>query len=56
MFNLGWLEIGLIIGAALLFFGPKKLPEIGGAIGKSLRGLKEELRSDQPGDQPQDRD
>jgi sec-independent protein translocase protein TatA len=44
MFNLGWLEVGLIIGAAVLFFGPKKLPELGGAIGKALRGFKQEAQ------------
>lgn len=46
MFNLGWLEVGLIVLAAVLFFGPKKLPELGGAIGKSLRGFKDELQQD----------
>jgi sec-independent protein translocase protein TatA len=45
MFNLGWLEVLLIIGAAVLFFGPKKLPELGGAIGKTLKGFKQELQS-----------
>jgi sec-independent protein translocase protein TatA len=43
MFNLGWLEVLLIVGAAVLFFGPKKLPELGGAIGKTLKGFKQEL-------------
>jgi sec-independent protein translocase protein TatA len=43
MFNLGWLEVLLILGAAVLFFGPKKLPELGGAIGKTLKGFKQEL-------------
>lgn len=52
MFNLGWLEVGLILLAAILVFGPKKIPEIGGTIGKTLRGFKEELR--QPEDQPSD--
>jgi sec-independent protein translocase protein TatA len=45
MFGLGWLEIGLILLAALLIFGPKKLPELGGALGKTLRGFKQELRA-----------
>lgn len=45
MFNLGWLEVGLILLAAILVFGPKKIPEIGGTIGKTLRGFKEEFHS-----------
>lgn len=44
MFNLGWLEVGLILLAAVLVFGPRKLPELGGSLGKSLRGFKEELQ------------
>jgi sec-independent protein translocase protein TatA len=43
MFNLGWLEGGLIIVVAVLIFGSKRLPELGGALGKALRGLKEEV-------------
>jgi sec-independent protein translocase protein TatA len=58
MFNLGWLEVGLILLALILFFGPKKLPELGGSIGKSLRGFKDELQQtdrpedDEDGDRP----
>lgn len=43
MFGLGWLEVGLIALAAVLVFGPKKLPELGSAFGKTLRGFKDEL-------------
>jgi sec-independent protein translocase protein TatA len=43
MFNLGWLEVGLIILAAVIFFGPKKIPELGNTLGKTLRGFKDEL-------------
>lgn len=43
MFGLGWLEVGLIALAAVLVFGPKKLPELGGTFGKTLRGFKDEL-------------
>ncbi len=41
MFNLGWLEIGIICTVALLIFGPKKIPELGGTFGKTLRNFKE---------------
>ncbi len=54
MFNLGWLEVSLIILAALLVFGPKRLPEVGGAIGRALRGFKEEVQDKSDADSDQD--
>jgi len=30
----------IVAGIALLFFGPKKLPELGKGIGESIRGFK----------------
>lgn len=43
--GLGWLEIALIILVVMVLFGPKRLPELGASLGKSLRGFKEELKS-----------
>ncbi|MBF2079086.1 MAG: twin-arginine translocase TatA/TatE family subunit [Synechococcales cyanobacterium T60_A2020_003] len=43
MFGLGWPEIAIIAFIALLIFGPKKIPELGGALGKTLRGFKDEM-------------
>jgi sec-independent protein translocase protein TatA len=40
MMNLGFGEIMLIVFVALLLFGPKKLPELGKAAGKTLREFK----------------
>jgi sec-independent protein translocase protein TatA len=55
MFGLGWAEVGVIAVAAILIFGPKKIPELGSALGKTLRGFKEEM--DKPvEDDDQDRD
>ncbi len=54
MFGLGWLEVGLIILAAVLVFGPKKLPAIGKSLGQSIRGFKAEI--DQPTDHSDDDD
>ena len=45
MFGLGWPEISIIAIVAILIFGPKKIPELGGALGKTLRGFKEELNN-----------
>lgn len=43
--NLGWPEVIIIGLVALVIFGPKKIPELGGAIGKTLRGFKDELNA-----------
>ncbi len=43
MFGLGIPEVMIILIVVLLIFGPKKIPEIGSAFGKTLRGFKEEI-------------
>lgn len=43
MFGLGWPEVVIIAVVGLVIFGPKKIPELGGALGKTLRGFKEEM-------------
>ncbi len=48
MFGLGFPEVALIVVVAILIFGPKKIPELGSALGKTLRGFKDELKN--PGD------
>lgn len=48
-FGLGWPEITVIAIVALLIFGPKRIPELGGALGKTLRGFKEEMKT-RPGE------
>jgi sec-independent protein translocase protein TatA len=42
MFNIGMTELILVLVIVLVVFGPSKLPEVGKAIGKSIRGFKEE--------------
>ena len=37
----------VILGIALLVFGPKRLPELGKGLGESIRGFKEALRSEE---------
>ena len=41
MFGLGLPELGIIAVVAVLIFGPKKIPELGSALGKTLRSFKE---------------
>ena len=43
MFGLGIPEVALIGLVAVLVFGPKKIPEIGSALGKTIKGFKEEM-------------
>ena len=35
----------VILGIALLVFGPRKLPELGKGLGESIRGFKDALSS-----------
>jgi sec-independent protein translocase protein TatA len=39
--NVGFPELILILAVVLLVFGPGKLPEIGKAVGRSLREFRE---------------
>ena len=40
MFNIGPMELLLILLVALVVVGPKRLPEVGRSIGKGLRELR----------------
>lgn len=36
----------IILGLALLFFGPSKLPELGKGIGEGIRGFKKAIETE----------
>ncbi|RQD67384.1 MAG: twin-arginine translocase TatA/TatE family subunit [Tindallia sp. MSAO_Bac2] len=40
MGRIGFQELALVFGLALLIFGPAKLPEIGKSLGKGIREFK----------------
>ena len=44
MFGIGMPELIVILVIILIIFGAGKLPEIGGAIGKSIRNFKKSVR------------
>jgi len=39
-----WTDLIIISGVALLIFGPKRLPEMGSAIGKTYKEFKKSMR------------
>ena len=51
-FHMGPLEIGLIVVLVLVIFGVGKLPQVGGAIGKSIK----EFRKARSGEDEEDKD
>ncbi len=51
MFELGLPELLVIGGAALLLFGPKRLPELAKGLGKGIRDFKKALEE---GDEPKE--
>ena len=52
--RLGTTEIILIVILALVLFGGGKLAGVGKAMGKSIKGFKEEVRGDDPQTEPSD--
>lgn len=48
MFGLGHWEILLLVAIVLIFFvGPKKLPDFGRSLGKSIRDFKKALKDEE---------
>ena len=48
-FNLGPLELIVIMGIVLLIFGPKKLPQIGRSFGEMLSNFRKGTVADDDG-------
>jgi sec-independent protein translocase protein TatA len=48
--NIGPLEIGILLVIALLVFGPKRLPELGGSLGRGIRSFRSAFDRDELSD------
>jgi sec-independent protein translocase protein TatA len=46
------MHLVLILGIALLVFGPQKLPELGRGLGEAIRGFKNSLREGERSEAP----
>ena len=45
--GMGWIEFLVILAIILIIFGPKQLPKLGRAIGKTVRNLKKGIGEDE---------
>ena len=44
MFGLHWPELVFVVIIGLLFFGPKRLPEIGSSVGKTIKEFQKSMK------------
>lgn len=44
--NIGPLEIAIVLIIALVIFGPKRIPELGSSLGKSIRGFGKGIKGE----------
>jgi sec-independent protein translocase protein TatA len=44
--SIGPLEIGIVLVIALLIFGPKRLPELGGSLGQGIRDFGKGIKGE----------
>ena len=42
--SIGFPELLLILGIALLIFGPRKLPELGSALGRTIKEFRKGMK------------
>ncbi len=49
-FGLGPVELLIILVIIILIFGANRIGEIGGALGKTVREFRKEMKDDEPAD------
>ena len=47
LLGMGPMELGIILLIVLVVFGPKNLPKIGSAIGKTVKNVREGMSEDE---------
>ena len=52
-FNVGPMELVLVLIIALVVLGPKKLPEVGKSLGKGMREFKDSIAGMADDDEPE---
>lgn len=45
MFGFHWPELLIIVGIATVIFGPRRIPEIGGSLGRTIRSFRQGVDS-----------
>jgi sec-independent protein translocase protein TatA len=51
-FNVGPVEVMIVLAIALIVFGPKRLPDAGRALGSGIRNFRRSLSFDPSDDEP----
>lgn len=46
IFGMGPMELGIILLVVLVIFGPKNLPKLGSALGKTVKSVREGMEGD----------
>ena len=46
--GMGPMELGVILLVVLVIFGPKNLPKMGAAIGKTVKNVRQGMEDDEP--------
>ena len=50
--GMGPMELGIILLVVLVIFGPKNLPKLGSALGKTVRNVREGMEGEDEGPAP----
>jgi sec-independent protein translocase protein TatA len=48
--GLGWQELVIVLIIVIIIFGAGRLPEIGGAVGKSIKEFRNQSAEEEPGE------